>query len=206
MHAGVLATAPVELVVPTQKVAADSGTHTKSEITAQPREWADAIVADRGELYTSIDAEDLGSFALREATQSGWPPADAELHSLSAIAYAELPLSEMAYQASSDDPWADAIELALECGTLHVPTHTARRADVWDADAQEETEATWTRDVDLHQAKIVEASLFDPGTEETVRETRRPKINADNDSPEHTRVIKRGDKRRSGRRGHSHKR
>jgi hypothetical protein len=60
---------------------------------------------------------------------------------------------------------------------------------------EEASELRWSRDVDLHQARVVEASLFDPGSEETVHETRKPRVFADDDSPEHTQLVRRGRQR-----------
>lgn len=143
--------------------------HTLPEVTVQPREWARDATLDHDDAYASLAPEELGEHALRAATQSGWPPEDSDAHSLGATPASAAPeLGEV--NLSSDDLWSDTLDLALEYGAW---VESGRGAELeWD----DPIEATWSRDVDLSQAKVVEASLFDAGSEETVNETRAPRI------------------------------
>lgn len=168
--------------------------HTAAEVTAQPSHWPRSIAADPDDTYASIEPEELGGYALREATQSGWPPCEPEAPSIGAIAASDIPLSASSYRVGHDDVWLETLDLAAEFGELTHPDGSSAGVNVFENAA----ELTWARDVDLHQGKVVEASLFDPGSEETLHETRGPRVNADDDSPEHTFVTARRQARTHG--------
>lgn len=157
---------------------------TPAEVTVQPR--AHEVAVDPDDAYASLAPEDLGEHALRSATQSGWPADDSDAYSLGAAPAAAAPRFRSTDELSSDDVWAETIQLAEEYGAW-VEAKGGDSAFEWD----DPLESTWSRDVDLSQAKIVEASLFDAGSEETVNERRAPRVHADNASIEHTRTGKR---------------
>jgi hypothetical protein len=141
-----------------------------------------------------MTAEDLGEHALRAATQSGYAPVDCNAHGIGALAMTDAPLrSELYDEPSEDNLWAETFALAVEFGVW--VEESAGEPFEW----EQASEAMWSRDIDLHQAKVVEASLFDPGSQETVQETRKPRIFADDDSPEHTQVIHSGKRQRAAR-------
>ena len=153
-----------------------------AEITVQPR--SPEVAVDPDDAYASLAPEDLGEYALRSATQSGWPAEDSDAHSLGAAPALAVPRYSDTYElASDDDVWAETVELAEEYGAWI----DARGGDSM-LDWDEPEESTWARDVDLGGDKVVEASLFDAGTEETVEEHRPPRVHADNDTIEHTRA------------------
>lgn len=144
--------------------------HTLPELTVQPHEWTRDATLDHDDAYASLTPEELGEHALRSATQSGWPPEDSDAHSLGAIPASAAPVFSEE-PLSGDDLWAETLDLALEYGAW---VEFGRGST--DFEWEDPVEATWSRDVDLSQAKIVEASLFDAGSEETVDETRAPRI------------------------------
>jgi hypothetical protein len=153
---------------------------TSDEVTVQPRERSLAAAMDPDDAYASLMPEELGENALRAATQSGWPPSDSDAHGLAAVAASAAPLFDSDAVLASKDVWAETVELAVEYGAW-IESGRASEDFAWD----EPDEPTWSRDVDLHQTKVVEASLFDAGSEETVDETRAPHVSADNDTAEH---------------------
>lgn len=166
------------------------GRRTAPPVTVQPREHAEQISFDPDDVYASMFPEDLGEYALRSATQSGYPPADSDAHGIGAIAVSDVALNGERFEDVSDeDLWAETMDLAGEYGAW--AELRAGNPFEW----EEASGASWSRDVDLHQARVVEASLFDPGSEETVHETRKPRIFADDDSPEHTQLVRRGRQR-----------
>ena len=153
-----------------------------AEVTVQPR--APELAVDPDDAYASLAPEELGEHALRSATQSGWPSEDTDAYSLGAAPALAVPRYSETVELSNDDVWTETIELAEEYGAWV----EARGGDgplEWE---DEPDEPTWSRDLDLHQDKVVEASLFDAGSEETVDERRSPRVHADNDTIEHTRA------------------
>jgi hypothetical protein len=150
------------------------------EITVRPRECSADAAVDPDDAYASLAPEELGEHALRSATQSGWPAAHSDAYSLGAAPASAAPVFPET-SVSSKELWAATLELAVEYSAWV----ESRRGD-GDAGWDDVFEATWSRDIDLNQAKVVEASLFDAGSEETMYETRAPRIFADNDSTEHT--------------------
>lgn len=153
---------------------------TPAEVTVQPR--SAEVAVDPDDAYASLAPEELGEFALRSATQSGWPAEDSDAYSLGAAPALAVPRFSETHELTNDDVWAETIQLAEEYGAW-VDARGGDGVMEWD-DAEEQT---WSRDVDLNQDKIVEASLFDAGSEETVGERRSPRVHADNDTVEHTR-------------------
>lgn len=141
------------------------------EITVQPREHTREATIDHDDEYASLAPEELGEHALRAATQSGWPPADSDAHSLGAVQATAAPVFAQEDELSGDDLWAETLDLALEYGAW-VEFGNDSAVFGWD----DPDEATWSRDIELNQPKIVEASLFDAGSEETVNETRSPRV------------------------------
>lgn len=153
---------------------------TPAEVTVQPR--AHEVAVDPDDAYASLTPEELGEHALRSATQSGWPADDSDAYTLGAAPATAAPRFVSATELSGDDVWAETIELAEEFGAW-----VEAKGD-GAFDWEEPLESTWSRDIDLSQSKVVEASLFDAGSEETVHERRAPRIQADNDTVEHTRT------------------
>lgn len=151
-----------------------------AEVTAQPR--AAEVAVDPDDAYASLAPEELGEHALRAATQSGWPAQDSDAHSLGAAPTLAVPRFSQAHSITSEDVWAETVQLADEEGAW-VDANGGDSALDWD----EREESTWSRDVDLHRDKVVEASLFDAGSEETVDEWRSPRVHADDHTVEHTR-------------------
>jgi hypothetical protein len=161
------------------------------EVTVQPR--TAELAVDPDDAYASLAPEDLGEHALRSATQSGWPAEDTDAYSLGAAPALAVPRYSETHELASDDMWTETLQLAEEYGAW-VDARGGDSALEW---GDESEEATWSRDVDLHQDKVVEASLFDAGSEETVDERRSPQVHADNDTTEQTR--RRSSARRSRR-------
>jgi hypothetical protein len=129
----------------------------------------------------SLAPEELAEHALRSATQSGWPAEDSDVYSLGAAPALAVPRYSETTELSSDDVLAELIELAEEYGEWV----EAKGGDSMFA-CDDPLESIWSRDVDLSQNKLVEASLFDAGSQETVDERRAPRIFADDASIEHT--------------------
>lgn len=142
------------------------------EITVQPREHTREASIDHYDVCASLAPEELGENALRAATQSGWPPEDSDAHSLGEVAASAAPVFDEYNDQSGDDLWAETLDLALEYGAWVEFGRDGGAGFEWD----DPFEATWSRDVELNQPKIVEASLFDAGSEETVYETRAPRV------------------------------
>lgn len=153
-----------------------------AEVNAQPR--AAEIAIDPDDAYASLAPEELGEHALRSATQSGWPSEDTDAYTLGAAPALAVPRYSDTFELSDDDVWTETIQLAEEYGAW-VEARGGDSALEWD---DEPGESTWSRDVDLSQDKVVEASLFDAGSEETVDERRSPRVHADNATIEHTRA------------------
>jgi hypothetical protein len=153
-----------------------------AEVTVQPRAIEAAI--DPDDAYASLAPEDLGEHALRSATQSGWPSEDTDAYTLGAAPALAVPRYSDTVELSDDDVWTETIQLAEEYGAWV----DARGGDSAHERDDEPEEPTWSRDLDLTGDKVVEASLFDAGSEETVNERRRPRVHADNTSVEHTRA------------------
>lgn len=151
---------------------------TPAEITVQPR--APEVVVDSDD--SSLAPEDLGEHALRSAMQSGWPAEDSGTYSVGSAPALTMPRYSETRELAGDDVWAELLELAEEYGEW-VEAKGGDSMFEWD----DPLESIWSRDVDLSQNKIVEASLFDAGSEETVDERRAPRIFADDASHEHTR-------------------
>jgi hypothetical protein len=142
------------------------------ELTAQPREHTREATIDHDDAYASLEPEELGEYALRSATQSGWPPEDSDAHSLGAVQATAAPVFSREDDLHGDDDlWAETLDLALEYGAW-VEFGRDGAGFEWD----DPCEATWSRDIELNQPKIVEASLFDAGSEETVNERRSPRV------------------------------
>lgn len=141
------------------------------ELTVQLREHTRDATVDHDDEYASLAPEELGEHALRAATQSGWPPSDSDAHSLGAVQATAVPVFGQEEELDGDDLWAETLDLALEYGAW-VEFGRDSAGFEWD----DPCEATWSRDVELNQPKIVEASLFDAGSEETVNETRSPRV------------------------------
>ncbi len=153
---------------------------TPAAVTVQPR--AHEVAVDPDDAYASLAPEELGENALRSATQSGWPAEDSDAYSLGAAPATAVPRYSETSELSNDDVWTETIELAEEYGAW-VEAKGGDAMFEWD----DPLESIWSRDVDLSRDKVVEASLFDAGSEETVDERRPPRIYADNASIAHTR-------------------
>lgn len=177
----------------------DVAADTTPELTARPRSWSQAIDADVDEEYASLEPDELGEHALREATQSGTSASEVQAQlSPSAPSASDEPLRGPQFDMEAHDVWEETVDQALELGTAGGAA--ARRDPRMAADRSQADEQTWSRDVDLRQSTIVEASLFDAGSEETIAETRDPDVNADNASAEHVTTGDEGAEAKPGRR------
>lgn len=159
-----------------KKATKELWSRTPAEVTVQPRERPSGPATDPDDGYGSLTPEELGEHALRSATQSGWAPVDNDAYSLGAVPASAAPRFS-GESVASNDVWAETVDLAVEFGAW-IESGRNSSASEWD----DPIEATWSRDVDLNQDKVVEASLFDAGSEETVYEKRSPRVNADNSS------------------------
>jgi putative sigma-54 modulation protein len=153
------------------------------EVTAQPTRVSDDFIEDADE--AALDPDELGAWSLRGAVQEGYvPPRGISSVSLMNGAAADNPLTSPNFENEDHTVWEQTIGLTLQEGGIDGTREPAMVA----GDDGEPSGDKLTRDLDLNQSTVREASLFDAGSEETAGDTRDPNINADNDSPEHVTV------------------